>query len=98
MMRALIPPVTTPGATASILAGLDLRRVIITLFLACAGAGLATLTASLASLAADGRLHRWPTARTAWLTAAVCGCSAAALWPIPVGLGNTIGAVTCVSP
>ena len=83
LLGALIPPGTTPGATASILAGMDLRRVLITLFLAGAGAGLATLTASLASLAADGRPHRWPGARTAWLTAAVCGCSAAALWPIP---------------
>jgi len=83
LLGALIPPGTTPGATASILAGMDLRRVLITLSLAGGGAGLATLTASLASLAADGRPHRWPTARTAWLTAAVCGCSAAALWPIP---------------
>jgi len=83
LLGALIPPGATPGATASILAGMDLRRVLITLFLAGAGAGLATLTASLASLAADGRPHRWPTVRTAWLTAAVCGCSAAALWPIP---------------
>ena len=83
LLGALIPPGTTPGATASILAGMDLRRVLITLFLAGAGAGLATLTASLASLAADGRPHRWPAARTAWLTATICGCSAAALWPIP---------------
>jgi len=90
LVGALIPPVTTPGATASILAGMDLRRVIITLFLACAGAGLATLTASLASLAADGRPHRWPAARTAWLAATVCGCSAAALWPVPgFAMGQT---------
>ena len=88
LLGALIPPVATPGATASILAGMDLRRVIITLFLISAGAGLATLTASLAGVAADGRPHRWPAARTAWLTATVCGCSAAALWPIP---GFTIG-------
>jgi hypothetical protein len=83
LLGALIPPGTTPGATASILSGMDLRRVLITLFLAGAGAGLATLTASLASLAADDRPHRWSAARTAWLTATVCGCSAAALWPIP---------------
>jgi Zn-dependent protease with chaperone function len=83
LLGALIPPGTTPGATASILAGIDLRRALITLFIAGAGAGLATLTAGLASLAADGRPHRWPSLRTAWLTAAVCGCSAAALWPIP---------------
>ena len=83
LLGALIPPGATPGATASILAGMDLRRVLITLFLAGAGAGLATLTASLASLAADGRPHRRPAALTAWLTATVCGCSAAALWPIP---------------
>jgi len=83
LIGALIPPGATPGATASILAGMDLRRIIITLFLAGAGAGLATLTASLASLAADGRPHRRPAARTAWLTATVCGCAAAALWPVP---------------
>ena len=69
LLGALIPPVATPGATASILAGMDPRRVIITLFFISAGAGLATLTASLASVAADGRPHRWPAARTAWLTA-----------------------------
>ena len=83
LLGALIPPVVTPGATASILAGMDLRRVLITLFLAGAGAGLATLTASVASLAAERGAHRWPTARTAWLAATVCGCCAAALWPIP---------------
>ena len=52
LLGALIPPGTTPGATASILAGMDLRRVLITLFLAGAGAGLATLTASLAGATA----------------------------------------------
>jgi Zn-dependent protease with chaperone function len=83
LLGALIPPGAAPGATASILAGMDLRRVLITLFLAGAGAGLATLTASLASLVAGGRPHRRPAALTAWLTATVCGCSAAALWPIP---------------
>ncbi len=83
LLGALIPPGTTPGATASILAGMDLRRVLITLFLAGAGAGLATLTASLASLPADGRPPRRSATLTAWLTATVCGCSAAALWPIP---------------
>ncbi len=83
LLGALIPPGATPGATASILAGMDLRRILITLFLAGAGAGLATLTASIASLAADGRPHSRPAARTAWLTATACGCAAAALWPIP---------------
>lgn len=83
LLGALIPPGATPGATASVLAEMDLRRVLITLFLACAGAGLATLTAGLASLAADGLPHRWPAARSGWLTAAVCACAAAALWPIP---------------
>jgi hypothetical protein len=60
LLGVLIPPGVTPGATASILAGMDLRRILITLLLACAGAGLATLTASLASLAADGLPHRRP--------------------------------------
>ena len=83
LLGALIPPGTTPGATASILAGMDPRRVLVTLFLAIAGAGLATLVASLASLAVSGRPFRFPGVLTVWLTAAVCGCSAAALWPIP---------------
>jgi Zn-dependent protease with chaperone function len=83
LLGALIPPSATPGATASVLAGMDPRRVIITLSLACAGAGLATLAAGLASLAVGGRERRWPGALPAWLTVAVSCCAAAALWPIP---------------
>lgn len=90
LLGSLIPPTATPGVTASILAGMGLRRVAMTFFLTCAGAGMAALAASLASLVADRRPRRRSAVLTAWMTVVVCCCTAAALWPIPGFIGNWI--------
>jgi len=81
VLGSLVAPGLTPGVVVSVVVGSGFPNVATLIVLACTGAGIAALTAGLASLAAD-RCPQRPSWLVAGLTAVIVCCAAAALLPV----------------
>ena len=81
LLGSLVAPGLATGAVVSVVVGSGFGGVTTVIVLACTGAGMAALTAGLASLAAERYPHR-PSWLTAGLTAVTACCTAAALLPV----------------
>jgi hypothetical protein len=81
LLGSLVAPGLATGAVVSVVVGSGFRALATVVVLTFTGAGMAALTAGLASLAADRYPHR-----LAWLTAALTAvtacCTAAVLLPV----------------
>ena len=81
LLGSLVAPGLATGAVVSVVIGSGFRDLATVVVLACTGAGMAALTAGLASLAADRYPNR-PSWLAAALTAVTACCTAAALLPV----------------
>jgi Zn-dependent protease with chaperone function len=81
LLGSLVAPGLATGAVVSVVIGSGFGDLDMVVVLACTGAGMAALTAGLASLAADRYPNR-PSWLTAALTAVSASCTAAALLPV----------------
>ena len=81
LLGSLAAPGLTTDAVVSVVVGSGSGEVATVVVLACTGAGMAALTAGLASLAADRYPHR-PSWLVAGVTAVTACCTAAALLPV----------------
>ena len=83
LIGLLVPPTTLPGATLALVSGEGVEYTVVkVLVTVAAGAGIATLAAGIASLAAAGEPYRGGKWLVPWLSLAVTCAAAAALWPI----------------
>ena len=96
LLGSLVAPGPATGAVISIVVGSAFRGVAAVGLLALTGAGLAVLTAGLASLAAD-RYPQRPSWLAACITAVTACCTAAALLPVHSLFSSSIDTHSVVS-